>query len=471
MVFLSAIAERVAVPTVIRAVVGLCVLLLGAAPATASDVTLLRLFLADGQALVSYGEFARIGDRVVFSMPVGGTAEQPRLHLVSIPATTVDWQRTERYNSSARYQRYALDRGEGDFAHLSNEVARVLNQIAATTERGKALELATRARRTLAEWPEAHYGYRQREVLEIVGLLDEAIADLRAATGVTTFDLALVANVATVPLEPVLGMPGAREALGGLLKVAALSERAPERLSLLETALVLVEGEPSVGSPKEIDTWRTSIRNQIRVERRLDEKYAALGKELLATATAAAARARIRDVERVLVRIPVEDARLGGQRPEVVQALYASVRAQLDSARHLQLLRDQWVIRRELYRGYQRSVGSQLVQLVKTQAALEAIKQFEGPEPGELRRLHRALAGGAEQLRRLTPPRDLESVHDLLVGAWRFAEQAVRERREAATSGSLDMAQQASSAAAGALLMLAGAQDGLRSFVEPPQLQ
>ena len=40
----------------------------------ADDATLLRVFLKDGTSLVSYGEPARVGDRVVFSMPTAATS-------------------------------------------------------------------------------------------------------------------------------------------------------------------------------------------------------------------------------------------------------------------------------------------------------------------------------------------------------------------------------------------------------------
>ena len=33
------------------------------------DPTVFRVFLKDGLSLVSYGEFARVNDRIVFSMP------------------------------------------------------------------------------------------------------------------------------------------------------------------------------------------------------------------------------------------------------------------------------------------------------------------------------------------------------------------------------------------------------------------
>jgi hypothetical protein len=36
------------------------------------DASLYRIFLRDGSTIVSYGEFARVSDRVVVSLPVGG---------------------------------------------------------------------------------------------------------------------------------------------------------------------------------------------------------------------------------------------------------------------------------------------------------------------------------------------------------------------------------------------------------------
>ena len=47
------------------AAVPLLALTLGAAPASAADALLYRIFLRDGSTLVSYGDFARVADRVV----------------------------------------------------------------------------------------------------------------------------------------------------------------------------------------------------------------------------------------------------------------------------------------------------------------------------------------------------------------------------------------------------------------------
>src|SRR5262245_47911845 len=72
---------------------------------TDDGVVLLRLFLRDGTSLVSYGEPARLDDRVIFSMPTGPLPNPP-LHLVNLPAATIDWERTDKYAAAARQTHY-----------------------------------------------------------------------------------------------------------------------------------------------------------------------------------------------------------------------------------------------------------------------------------------------------------------------------------------------------------------------------
>ena len=106
--------------------------------AAAADATLFRLFLKDGSAFVSYGEYSRVDDRVVFSMPVGGSADDPRLQVVWIPSRRRWTGRAPTATpQSARYQHYADTRGEEDFAILNNDVAKVLNDIALSTDRAE----------------------------------------------------------------------------------------------------------------------------------------------------------------------------------------------------------------------------------------------------------------------------------------------------------------------------------------------
>ena len=435
----------------------------------ATEATLFRLFLVDGSSVVSYGEFARVDDHVIFSMVMGGSGE-PRLYAATLPASAVDWARTNQQTQSTRYQWYAATRGEDDFLRLSNDVAAVINQVLLTRDRDQALEAALRVRATLAEWPRDHFGYRQRDVREILAFLDEAISDLRVASGGTAFDVALVASAPDIPIEPLTEMPSVRQQIDQAFRVARLTERPSERVAILQAALLLLDESAPIIPPAEARALRRFATERIRAEQTIDKQYADWSRRLMEAANRGAAKARISDVQQVLNRIPREDQRLGHKRPDVVQALHASVQTRLEDARQLRLLRDRWEIRVSLYRDYQRSVGAQMLQLVKLQPALEAIRRLDGPPPDTLVELQSRLAGGAERLQRMRTPEDLQSAHSMLIGAWHFAENAVKGRYEAARAASVNSAWEASSSAAGALLLLSRVQQEIRELLEPPTL-
>jgi hypothetical protein len=456
---------------VVSVIVGcLCLAALGR-PAFASDATLFRLFLLDGSVLVSYGEFARVDDRVVFSMPVAGISEQPRLQVASVRAALVDWPRTERYSASARYQRYASTRGEDDFRILSNQVALALNDVALSSNRQQALALAEKVRRDVAEWPQSHYGYRSNDVREIVTVLDEAISSLRASTGNgAAFELALVATSEAPPLEPVLGMPTPREQFDSIMHLANMSTSS-DRVALLQAAMGLVSGSRAVIVGSEATALKRVVERDLRQELATDRQYAALSQRVVTQATEYAARAAINEIERLVAKIPKEDAKLGQKRPEMMQSVTGAVQTQLIAARRLRLLRDQWLLRQSAYRAYQRSVASSILLLVKSQPMLDSIRRLDGPPPDRLLALRTQLSGGAERLERVRTPDYLRGINDLLVGTWRFADNAVRARVKAIEGGDSTSAWEASSAAAGALMMLTRVQSEIRDLIEPPRLK
>jgi hypothetical protein len=173
----------------------------------------------------------------------------------------------------------------------------------------------------------------------------------------------------------------------------------------------------------------------------------------------------------VLAKISREDKRLGSRRPDVVQALNASVQAHLEDARRLRLMRDQWMSRRSAYRDYERLVSASILQLVKSQPALDAIKRLDGPPPQLLHSLSSRLTGGAARLERMTVAEPVREAHEMLVNAWQFAETAVLTREQAINSGDMGAAWRASSAAAGAIMMIERVQGEIRSLLEPPQLR
>ena len=301
--------------------------------------------------MVSYGEYARVYGRVVFSTPMGGHPAAPRLQVVSLPEDAIDWPRTERYGASARRQRYANTRGPADFEHLERDVAAVLNQIAVSTEPARARQIAEQAQTALADWPSAHYGYRADDVRDILMIVDEAVGTLWALAGEGDFALAFAAEPPDVPLEPMLGMPTLSEQVDHAFTIADLTERADDRVAVLEAALVILDEIDAEMPAGEVAAARATARWRIAHERGLDAEYAALTRRVLDTAAVEAARAaRVAEVQGLLERIPAEDVELGGERPYMIRALQASVRAQLDVARRERLLLDQWEIRKTLPR-------------------------------------------------------------------------------------------------------------------------
>ena len=383
----------------------------------------------------------------------------------------VDWEKTDRYAASARYQRYAETRGEEDYLRLSNDVADVLNTIALSTDRQQALAIAERARQTVLAWPQTHFGYRQNDIREIVSLLDQAVSSLRAVGGGNPFQLSLVALAAPPEIVPVLGMPNVKEQLNQMLRLASLATAPSERMALLQAALALVaEASPRLAAA-EASSYRGDVEKAIRKEFGVDKQYSDLSRRLLDQATRAAERANGPAIERIVSRVHDEDVKLGQQRPQIVEALNTSLQGKLTDSRRLRLLKDQWALRRDTYRQYQRSVGSSLLMLAKSTASLRAIRTLDGPNPDQLLVLKSQLSGGPERLQRMNTPEYLRDVHERLVGAWRFAENAARARFDAISHADANAAWEASSSAAGALMMLARVQQDLTALLSPPRLQ
>jgi hypothetical protein len=419
-----------------------------------------RLFLNDGTNVPTYGEYVKVGDEVVFSMPLG-TTRPPRLQLITLPAVSVDWPRTERYANSVRYVRYAATRGEVDFAVL----------IALTTDRPKALAIANEARRILMAWPAAHHGYRQNDVQEIVGLIDEAIAQLNPQGSSSALQLSLVATPPPVPIETLLPAATPRDQVARLVTLVTHAPRSAERIALLKAALTVLDDPASGIEAEDAGAVRRSLEAQIRDEVAMDTRYAALARRLTGEAIRAAARAEVVTVERTLNALEREDTRLGGKRPDVVRSVRTELDAQLEAARVLRLRRDQWQVRRQVHRSYVDSVSAPVSRLARAQAAFEDIRRLAGPAPRRLADLIEALAGGADRLEKMAVPDQMRTAHDQLVAAWRFAESALETRQRAILSGEMSTAWQASSAAAGSLMMLARAQEEMRQVLQFPQLK
>jgi hypothetical protein len=400
-----------------------------------------------------------VGDRLVFSMPMGAVdataAVDPNLHVVNLPLSAVNWTATEKYAESARQNHYMANSAESDYAALAGDVAETLNAI--------VLAKDAKARLTMAV-----------DVREMLGLLDEAISGLRVAAGETTFAIDLVTTApARDPRDqtPMLRAPTVAEALTHAIAAAKVTDIAIDRVSILRGVIAAIDN-PRNALPTD---WARPTRSwairAIAEEARLEKNYGALTSTALTRASTAASRADVRAVERVLATVTRRDAQLGRKRPEEINALIEQVRIQLDAARRLRLARDRWHERSSSYRAYQKNVASIVASMTKAQRSLDDIKRLAGSDATALVGLAGRLASHSKALNVVAVPDELKAAHALLASAVNLAETAVKTRRQATLSGELQLAWDASSAAAGSMMLLSRAQEDMEAAVRLPEIR
>ena len=454
-----------------------CALLLCAWSAAAStaaqegDSGLFRVFLRDGRVLTSYGEWARVEGRVVFSMPIRRGDPGADLRLVTVPEGEVDWPRTDQYAGAVRAERYARTRGDADFAEVSSAVAAALNALATIADPSARLQRVESARQLLLDWPGASYGYRAVEIREILGLLDDALVDLRAAAGRPASQFALVAPPALPPNEPLLPEPSEAEMVEQLLTAADVAPTPAERSSLLQTVIGFID-QAAAALPK---AWAMLMRREatgrLAEEAALDAAYVSLRTRTLTTAARLSARADVRALERLRGAVRTADARLGARRADDMAALAEAVDRQLVQAQRLQLARDQFELRLPAIRRYREAMGPVLRTAARSVSALEDVQAQAGPPATLLPALLTRWQTDGKRLERVDVPTDLHALHAIFRSAWLMGEQALSLRLAAATANDAGRAAQASSAAAGALMLWARARADLDAMLLRPEAQ
>ena len=442
-----------------------------AAAAAADEATLLRVFLTDGTSLISYGEPARVNDRVIFSLPTA-TIPNPPLHLVNLPAGRVDWDRTSRYAATARASHYVETQAENDYAALSNDVASTLNEVAQSADPSQRLAIVQRARQTLAEWPQSHFNYRAAEVRQLLGMLDEAIADLQAARGPGRFALTLSAYSDPLAIvEPLLPPPDAQQAIEQLLTAARAVDMSAERTSLLATAVGAIDHEMAALPAGWAAITRAETQAEIAKELKLDRSYQTLTARMMTLANRRTKQADVRGLERVVRVIHQRDAALGTKRPDVVNALNDAVQAKLDAARQLQLARDRFALRAPALRRYRLAIRAPMDLFAQLKPSLEAVKALSGSAPGTLGAIQRSVSRILKLASAIAPPEELAAAHALFISAVQLAGNAAQIRREATLASDMTRAWDASSAAAGALMLGARARSDIHTLLRPPQFR
>jgi hypothetical protein len=111
-----------------------------------------------------------------------------------------------------------------------------------------------------------------------------------------------------------------------------------------------------------------------------------------------------------------------------------------------------------------------LDRLDRLKLPLEDIKALAGSSPDALGAILRAAGQAARVLSAIAPPEEFRSVHALFASAAQLADSAAQIRREAALTGDMRRAWDASSAAAGALMLEARARIEFKELFRLPQL-
>lgn len=428
---------------------------------------LFRVFLTDGRVLTSYGEWSRLADRVILSTPTQLTRDPIELKLITIPADRVDWKRTEEYAESVRAAAYAATRGDADFAVFSAEVAKVLQDVSKIRGPAARLRAAEQARQRLADWPAQHYGYRIKEVREALNVLDEVILEMRIAAGIMRFDLSLSANSMPEPPPPPLPPPTDAELAEQLVTAASIAETPAERVGLLQTVLQVLSR--AVGMSSEwLSRMKATVTGELAEEQRIDAAYHELRRKSLEDAANLAQRGQMSDLEKLRDRVRAEDTRLGLQRPGEVAALLATIDVVATSAIGYREAKREFDRLAPAFRRYRRSTNSIFKVFTDAETDLEQVKAMNGPPVMALPALRKRLAEANRKFRKVVAPFELDKNHQLIANAWDLADNALQLRAEAVASNSLDIAQRASSAATGALMLYRKARAEQLRAMEPP---
>jgi hypothetical protein len=438
--------------------------LAASAQSVATPGSIYRVFLADGQALPSYGEAARVDDRVVFNLVIHRSGADQQLQLVSLPVASVDMVRTAAYAESMRAGFYAATRGEADYAAMTGNVRKTLDEIARTTDRNQRLQLAEQARQRLLTWSRENYRYREDDVGELIGLFEDLVNELRAESGQVAFSFDLVAGKGSAAREPLLPAPTPGESLALALAAAKAADVTEERLAILRAAAAVAG---TAGMPE----LERRVAAELKEETQATAAYAALAKEFTSRASDAFRRADVPAIDRLRAELVERDRQLGSRRPQQVADLVKELQAKLAATQAHRLALDHYAFARSSLLAYERRVRPALSGLDGLRPVLQYVRDMRSMA---FERIENAVAR-LEQLERdaetVVAPPDLGAVHATLVSALRMAREAIARRRLAVVTNNVPVDREASAAAAGALLLADRAREDLVAGLYPPKPQ
>lgn len=455
------------VPSFVRCVVIAAIVIAwnvtGAAQSVVSkQSTTYRVFLASGEPLPSYGEPVVVGDRVIFNLLVGEETDgSANVQLVSLPVSGVDSERTLRYAEAMRAAHYAATRGETDYAALTAEVARVLEQLATITEPRRRLALAEEARRQLLAWSEQHYQYRAADIHELARLFEGVITELRIAAGEPAATFELIARPPS--LEPLLPPPTLRESVALALSAARVADIGSDRVDILRRATESARRMDDNGVEA---TVSTALAEEVKA----GTAYAALTAALRERADNARRRGDVAAVERITRELERQDEALGRRRPAEVQELQDHLDRTLEATRAFRAALDAHTRQLSALRRYDTALRPLLDRFDALGPVLTAVREMRGLTSSQIDLTDAAILRLGRDLDTIRPPAAQGAVHVTFQNVLRIAHESLVRRRRARSSQSAEM-REASAAASGALLLAGQVRRDLASSLRRPTIQ
>jgi hypothetical protein len=425
-----------------------------------------RVFLNDGHALPSYGEYAVLNDRVVFTLVIGSGGLSTQYQLMSLPLTAVDLERTTRYRDAVRAARYAATRGETDYTEMTAEVSRSLDQLSKIEDPKARLAAAEEAKRRLLAWSEQNYHYRAKDIQELAAQFDEVIAQLRVSAGEPRISMSFVAGAPIAPPEPIKRAPTLRESIELALAAVAASDVSTDRAAILHAA----QGASAelVGS----DDVASAVSRRITEEQDADRAFMAFRNDAITRAQTAQSRGDVTTAANIRREAEVNAAPAATGRAEELRGLLLDLDVIVNRTREHREALDRYAAMRPQLLAYEKSLRPVLSSLDSTTAVLNAIHDMKGPEVSKLERASTVLAKLGPKLDALQPPEGLVDVHATFISALHLAQEACRRRMLAlAANNDLRLGGEAAASAAGATMLVEQARENLVTRLYPPKVR
>jgi hypothetical protein len=262
--------------------------------------------------------------------------------------------------------------------------------------------------------------------------------------------------------EALLPAPTTEDRVRLAVAAARAADAAEDRLAILRAAEAAAVGHADAAA------LVRDIRDELTREREITGAYTALSADLRARADAAMRLGDATAVSAVRAELDARDRTLGGRRPGLMTGLAAELDHMLVRAHaHREALDRYARVRRSLL-DYERSVRPIMSGFDGLTPIFGALKEHRYTSLDRVERASTRVRAFESGLEKIAAPEDLADVHATLVSALRMAGYACARRRLATATRKPGFDDEASAAAAGAMLLVETARDQLVARLYPP---